>query len=184
MSEAGTAKSWFELQSLCVKRTKLMKPLVAVGISIALAAGAAAQGGAEAGDDTLRFYLGKSALVVLGEFTSEPFGYSAELGAAHWSADFRIDEVLKGARPAKETVGVDIVRSYWGSIREKNDRDRPAELKLGGKCILFLNAHGSTADVWFGVQPPFPSMIRSLRRLVSEAPDEERKGEGKADKSN
>jgi hypothetical protein len=84
------------------------------------------------GDDTLRSYLAKSDLVVLGEITSEPSEFMKEIGVANYVCDFKIAQVLKGNKPAGDTVRVNIVRF------ERDEEDRLVELKKGSKCILFL----------------------------------------------
>ena len=123
---------------------------------------------ADTGVDTLRFYLSKSDLVVLGEITSEPMGFVTELGFMNYVCDFRIEETLKGPKPSTETIDVSIV--IFGA-----PEDRPPGLKKGGRCILFLKEinRGSvhfwqTADVWFGFQRPNSSMASSLKRLAEQ----------------
>jgi hypothetical protein len=143
--------------------------VVAVTGVLALAAAAAANDG----DDTLRFYLAKSDLVVRGEIASEPSATSKEDGVVHHICEFHIAEVLKGKKPATDTITVNIIRF------EGDEADRLSELKKGGKCILFLKqASGQTpvwqtADFWFGVQRPSPWLARSLKRLADQ-------GQGKA----
>lgn len=123
---------------------------------------------ARCADETLRFYLSKAELVVLGEISSDISSFSEEVGAVHHRCDFQIAEVLRGNWLGEsKTIAVDIARF------ELNDADRLADLKKGYRCILFLNNQGNrktprwqTADVWFGVQYPSPSMAKSLRRLA------------------
>lgn len=45
---------------------------------------------ADDGDDILLFYLAKSDVVALGEFTSEPSRETSELDEIHYVADFKI----------------------------------------------------------------------------------------------
>ncbi len=122
---------------------------------------------ADDGDETLRFYLARSDLVVLGEIASEPSEFQKEIGVANYVCDFKIAQVLKGKRPARDTITVKIVRF------ERDEEDRFPEVKKGSKYILFLKhaANGETpvwktADFWFGVQRPSPWMARSLKRLA------------------
>jgi hypothetical protein len=117
-------------------------------------------------DDTLRFYLSKSQLVVLGTIPSTPFPIVSEAGVLLYSCDFEISEVLKGQTSVKN-LKVGIARFGFA------DEDRLPYLKKGAKCILFLKDTGTkgkpqwiTADFWFGVQHPSPSMARSLKRLA------------------
>jgi hypothetical protein len=124
-------------------------------------------------EETLRFYLSKSDVVVLGEFTSEPIVKISAEGVAHSQADFKIAQLLKWDAPTEtrvgETIKVHIVRF------EFEPADRLLELKKGGKCILFLECHDLqptpsyiTADTWFGVQRPSPGMAKSLSRLATD----------------
>src|SRR5262245_57231295 len=121
-------------------------------------------------DDTLRFFLVKSELVVVGEIASGLARASEEVGGVYYTCDFRIAEVLKGNKPVEETIRVTIARF------ELEEADRLPELKQGSKCILFLKNVGDgkrstwrTADLWFGVQRPSPAMARSLKRLAGMA---------------
>ena len=124
---------------------------------------------ADDSDDTLRSYLAKSDLVVLGEITSEPSEFRKEIGIANYVCDFKVADVLKGKLLAEKTLTVKIARF------ERDEDDRIPELKNGGKCILFLKraANGETpswktADFWFGLQRPSPWMARSLKRLAAQ----------------
>jgi hypothetical protein len=124
---------------------------------------------ADEGDDTLRSYLARSDLVVLGEIASEPGEFQKESGVANYVCDFRVTEVLKGTKPAGDSLTVNIRRF------EMDEADRLPELKKGSKCILFLKrAEGGetpawkTADFWFGFQRPSPWMARSLKRLAEQ----------------
>ncbi len=129
---------------------------------------------ADDGDDTLRFYLSQSDVVLLGEFTSALDAYTREAGVINYGGRFKIAEILKGdvlgQRRVGGTIGVCIVRF------EGSPADRLPELKQGGKCILFLKYHQQpnpyyiTADMWFGIQPPLPKMAESLGRLANERP--------------
>src|SRR5262249_24329833 len=124
---------------------------------------------ADDSDETLRFFLSKSDLVVLGEITSKPDGIVDEKGVWNYVCDFRIAEVLKGQKPGADTIRINIVRI------ELNNENRLPELKKGGKCILFLKKAGvgvepawQSADSWFGFQRPSPWMARSLKRLAGQ----------------
>jgi hypothetical protein len=132
---------------------------------LALACSAAA----DASDDTLRFYLAKSDLVVLGAIASDPRVFSKEDGVENHVCEFRIADVLKGPKPGADPITVNIVRF------EGDEEDRLPELRKGSKCILFLRSAGGgampawqTADFWFGVQRPSPWMARSLKRLAAQ----------------
>lgn len=147
-----------------------LRCMAALGLALVLPALTAA----DDGDDTLRFYLLKSDVVLLGEFTAAPLvGAIKEEGVIHYQAEFKISQLLKGEALGERRVGgtiqVDIVRF------EQEPQDRLLELKKGGKCILFLKCNDRqatpsyiTSDVWFGVQRPSPSMATSLSRLAPE----------------
>jgi hypothetical protein len=144
--------------------------LAALGLLLCLFAAPAR---ADDGDDTLRAYLAKSDVVLLGEFTSEPESFVREAGMVHYQADFKIAQLLKGKPLAERRVGgtikVNVVRAEF----EKDDR--LPELEKGGRCILFLKCNDRqptpsyiTVDLWFGVQRAWPTMAKSLARLAAE----------------
>jgi hypothetical protein len=146
-----------------------MRCMIALGLALALPGLVAARDS----EETLRFYLAKSDVVVAGEFTSEPVRKTPNKFTTHYQADFTITQLLKWEAPGKAQVGgvikVHVVRT------ELEDEDRLPELKKGGKCILFLECHDLkptpsyiTADVWFGVQRPSSWMAKSLARLATE----------------
>jgi hypothetical protein len=134
--------------------------------------GVPAVSAADDGDDTLRYYLSKSDLVVLGEIVSQPFGVMGELGVVNYLCDFKVEQLLKGKRPPGEELKVNIVRF------ESHKDDKFPGLRKGGRFILFLKdmrpakriPPWETADVWFGIQHPSPKMARSLARLAREGP--------------
>ena len=122
----------------------------------------------DAGDDTLRFYLEKSDLVVLGKITNIPIGVTSEIGVFRYVCEVEVAEVLKGD-PALvgETVRTTLSRFEMGKA------DRNPLIAKGAESILFLKkrkkgsipAYGS-ADFWFSVQYPSPRMALALKRLV------------------
>lgn len=120
-------------------------------------------------EDTLRYFLSKSDLVVLGEITTDTAGAQEEVGVVHYGCHFKIADVLSGNKPAEESIQVTITRF------ELHEADRLPELKKGCKCILFLRNVGpndrpmwETSDAWFGFQRPSPSMAKTLKRLAAE----------------
>jgi hypothetical protein len=128
--------------------------------------------------ETLRFYLAKSDVVVLGEFTSEPIRKGASKFGTDYQADFKIAQLLKWDAPgdtrAGATIKVHIVRTVLYAD-DFEPEDQLPELKKGGKCILFLECRDPqptpsyiTADVWFGVQRSSPWMAKSLARIATE----------------
>lgn len=128
-------------------------------------------------EETLRFYLSKSDVVVLGEFTSEPI-HKANKFTIHDQADFKIAQIIKWDAPGDTKAGATIKVHIVRAILHADDfepEDQLPELKKGGKCILFLECHDLkltpsyiTADIWFGVQRPSPWMAKSLARIVTE----------------
>lgn len=118
-------------------------------------------------DGSMLYFLERSDVVVLGQFTSKPIGEQTELGVIHYQADFQIARLIKGEPQDERRVGgtipVNITRL------ELEPEDKLPQLKKGGRAILFLKCHDRqpspsyvTADVWFGVQPPLPVMVDTL----------------------
>ena len=91
-----------------------MKTGMVLGAVLALASPAFA----DEGEDTLRFYLAKSDLVILAKIASAPKRASEEVGGVYYSCDFQIAEVLRGQKPAEDTIRVTIARFE----REEADR--------------------------------------------------------------
>ncbi len=123
----------------------------------------------DAGDDTLRSFLSKSELVVLGKITSEPIGIIEESGVPNYFCEFRVQDVIKGDGKLKDQViKVNITRF------EMDSKDKHPFIRKDGECILFLNSTASitpswvTADFWFGLQHPSPWMAQSLKRIAAE----------------
>ena len=88
---------------------------------------------ADEGDDTLRAYLAKSDLVVLGTITSEPAGIIDEIGVVNYSCQFKVSEVCKGDTKLKgKTIKVNIMRF------EMDKMDHHPLIKKNAECILFL----------------------------------------------
>ncbi len=122
---------------------------------------------ADADDDTLRFYLSKSDLVVIGKIVSEPRGVMLEAGVPNYLCDFEVEDVLKGNNKlAANVIKVNIMRF------ELDKKDRHPLIKKNSRSILFLKQQSegttpprATSDFWFGIQHPFPSMAESLKRL-------------------
>jgi hypothetical protein len=125
---------------------------------------------ADTSDDTLKFYLSKSDLVVVGRIVSEVGAVIWEFGVPNYICDFEIQDVIKGDENLKDKkIKVNIMRF------EMAEEDKHPLIKKDSKCILFLKKANKgntpewvTADVWFGIQHPFPWMIKSLKRLAKE----------------
>jgi len=147
--------------------------MIALGLALVLP-GLAVAGNLE---ETLRFYLSKSDVVVLGEFTSEPVHAKTKF-ASGGEADFKIAQLIKWDAPGETRVGESIKVHIVRAVLHGEDfepEDRLPEFKKGGKCILFLECRDLkptpsyiTADIWFGVQRPSPWMAKSLARIVTE----------------
>ena len=123
----------------------------------------------DSGDDTLKYYLSKSDRVVVGKITSDPIGIVDESFAPHYTCEFQVQDVLKGEGKWKgQVIKIDISRF------EMDAKDKHPLIKKDGECILFLKIAAPdtpswvTADIWFGVQHPSRSMVRSLKRLAVE----------------
>jgi hypothetical protein len=141
-----------------------------------LAAWSATTARADAGDDTLKYFLSKADLVVLGEVTRDPVGITSA-GSVTDFFDFKIAQVLKGKGPAEGTT-MKVSALYFTFDPE----DQPRELRKGGKCILFLKAAPpkvspawTTVDPWIGVQPASPFKARNLARLAADEVPEPKK---------
>jgi len=125
---------------------------------------------ADTSDDTLNFYLSKSDLVVVGKIVSEVGAVIDELGVPNYICDFEIQDVIKGDEGLKDrTIKINIMRF------EIDKEDKHPFIKKDSKCLLFLKKANEgntpaweTADFWFGIQHPFPTMIKSLKRLAKE----------------
>jgi hypothetical protein len=125
-------------------------------------------------DDTLRFFFTKSKLITVGEIVS--IGPS-EIACGESDSmvvrgfDVKITEVLRGDRPAKEPLSVEIVRFHdeWSS-----------EVKKGDKVVLFLRPMRDnrrpneppspwiSADKWFGMRPYSASLVNRLRMAAKQ----------------
>ena len=123
----------------------------------------------DSSDDTLTFYLSKSDIVIQGTILNEPAAMIREDGVPNFHCEVKVSDVLKGDPKLNGTnVNVNIVRF------EKDKEDHHPLIKKDAECILFLKqARDSsvgleTADVWFGVQHPFPWLARSLKRLAKQ----------------
>jgi hypothetical protein len=161
-------------RSAALKGDCSMRYMIALGFALVLPSLVVA------GDleETLRFYLSKSDVVLLGEFTSEPSRKGASKFGTHYQADFKIAQLLKWDAPGETKVGATIKVHIVRAVLHEDDfepEDQLPELKKGGKCILFLECHDLkptpsyiTADIWFGVQRPSPWMAKSLARIATE----------------
>jgi len=117
-------------------------------------------------DDTAKFYLSKSDVVLHGTMLEGPLVFHGSSGIYNHSRKFKVSDVLKGDSTLKgTTVRVNIISIGFADplIHTKNT-----------ECILFLKQspnnvpHLETADFWFGIQYPFPWMIKSLKRLAKQ----------------
>lgn len=124
----------------------------------------------DGGDETLKFFLSKSDLVVMGKFTAEPDGHTTHPGVLQYLCEFQIQDVLKGNTGLKNQA-IKLVLTCF----EVTSEDKHPLVNKDGECILFLNQAPPqnkppwrSADFWFGVQPPSPTMAASLKRLAVE----------------
>ena len=123
----------------------------------------------DSGDDTLAYYLSKSALVVMGSLQNPSGGARDEMGVISYAGEFRVDYVLKGDAALKGSTIRIALRRY-----ELDEKDRHPLIKHEGDCILFLRKAEAnqdaweTVDYWFGVQPASAAMARALKRLAKD----------------
>ena len=136
--------------------------LIAAGLLLPLVAHA------DHSDDTLKFYLAKSDLVVLGTIKNEPVGNTSVAAVVGYDCNVEVADVLKGDQTLKgKTIRLGIVRF------ESGENDQYPPIKKNTKCILFLKQFGApeekswgTTDLWFSVQYPNSMMAKSLKRLA------------------
>jgi hypothetical protein len=121
-------------------------------------------------EETPRYYLAKSDVVVVGEFTSEPVVQEKTEEIHHYQADCKISQIVKWEAPEKNRVGDTIKVNVLLDAQE-----RLPELKKGGKCLLFLECYHLkptpsyiTADIWFGVQRPSARLANTLTGVVAQ----------------
>lgn len=122
------------------------------------------------GDETLRFFLAKSDLVVSGTINSNSVVVTTDPGIPNYLFEFQVDDVLKGEVGLKGKLIRVSIRRFEGG---RNWKGHPL-LKDGAQCILFLRGvkppslpAWREADPWFSVQPANPSMTESLKRLAA-----------------
>lgn len=124
---------------------------------------------ADSGDETLNRWLDSADLVFQCVFENQSITSVHELIVHHHHFDVKVSKVIKGEpNLLGETVPVQIVRF------ERDENDRNSLLKKGETCILFLkntapgdHPYWTSSDMWFSVQPSFPSMLNSLSRLAT-----------------
>jgi hypothetical protein len=127
---------------------------------------------ADHSDDTLRYYLSKTELCIVGTIASEPIGVVDEAGVVNYTCHMAVLEVLAGELKGK-AIHVNLIR------RETGEEDRPPNLKKDAKCILFLKAQPrsvppwATVDFWFGYQPYSSTLAGAIKRVAkaAEPPD-------------
>ena len=119
---------------------------------------------ADEDDDTLRFYLAKSPLVISGDIAS-PVRMTQIKNMTYYSFDLKVREVAKGELSEGRTVHI---RIHWA---EHYLVEESTYLKEGSSCILFLkplkikgpdNSNWQSSALWFGAQP---YMLQRLKKL-------------------
>lgn len=135
----------------------------------------------DAGEDTRRFYLSKSSLVVSGEIVGLLPSMSSGLGVVGYGIGLKVAKVLKGELPkerpkaflpSKKPEDKDV---FWVSLAQADTRPLPF-VKKGQPVILFLREGISEdkkkvwqeADPWFAVQRGNLIMEELLERVVKE----------------
>ncbi|HUY91209.1 MAG TPA: hypothetical protein VMV10_20895 [Pirellulales bacterium] len=122
---------------------------------------------ADDGDDTLRYYLSKSSLVVSGKIVEGPRARILS-GVIYVSLKLKVTKVIKGEADGDILVGLTRYRS--------KDEPLPEVMKKPGSVILFLNKGKLNpeiggwvgADPWFAIQPYNSVLERSLARVHAE----------------
>lgn len=126
---------------------------------------------ADDGDDTLRYYLSKSSLVVSGEITEGPRMTFMDASVIRYSFRLKITKIMKGSvkeNELKDGLGVSAIHP------EIDKRERLAFVKKGERVILFLREREDKfggwegVDPWFGVQQHNELMEDALERLHAE----------------
>jgi len=130
-------------------------------ISLIVIALAAAQfAWCQPGDDTLRFYLSKSNMVIAGEMQE---GICSTSSFQACSFSIRVDEAFKGGAVRGDIVAFQ-TESFWG------DYALPCHAEHA-KCIVFLTpgketGHWKVADPWFGMQNYSSFLATSIKRTL------------------
>ena len=123
----------------------------------------------DADDEISKFFLSKSDLVVMGRITAEPFPFMDEVGVPNYLCEFQIKDVIKGDVEMKDQLIKLVITRI-----ELVPADKHPLIKKDGECILFLKKAPPqnkpswvSADFWFSVQHPSPTMAASLKRLAA-----------------
>lgn len=118
---------------------------------------------ADADDDTLRHYLSKSEVVVVGQVTDGLQRIGVDFGSAYpvrvVEFEFKVSDGIKGKIAAKQTINVTVTRAV---------DIEPWIPRQGNRFVLFLKPSGkswTSADKWFGVQPHSEAFVTHLKRL-------------------
>ena len=121
---------------------------------------------ADDSDDTLRFYVKKSDIIVSGAVVSEPKGLVDESGIINWVCTFKVAETLHGSKPDAEMIDVNIVRF------EIDAKDKPSYLKKDAEHTVQECRQGETArkpPISGSIQPPDDE--RSIKKLAIKQAD-------------
>ncbi|MHC5010565.1 MAG: hypothetical protein ACYTG6_06375 [Planctomycetota bacterium] len=132
---------------------------------------------ADAGDDTLQSWLKRSDVVVDATLRSIDGPEYGEAGVANYSAVLDVHAYAKGTLPPppeEALVPGEEPRPRVAIVRfEMEEADRLPYLKAGARVVLFLKTMSAgtfpshqTCDVWFGVQPHGPWLVRRLGELA------------------
>jgi len=123
------------------------------------------------GDDTLRYYLSKSSLVVSGDIIDGPRIVSTETSVNRYSFRLKVTKIIKGGiheNALKDGLPVGTIHP------ETNKAESLAFVKKGERVIVFLRERQDKlggwegADPWFGVQQYNEIMEDALERLYAE----------------
>lgn len=119
-------------------------------------------------DDTLKHYLSKADVVVVGEVTDgwQRIGIHTDLPYAVRATgfEFAVSAWIKGKVAAKQTIRVTVTRAH----DIEHGHWTPAQ---GEKLVLFLRPSGDSwvsADQWFGAQPYSQALVEHLKRVQAQ----------------
>jgi hypothetical protein len=143
---------------------------LAAAVTLAVVGFLPERAAADDGDGTLRGWLAGADVVLDATVEALDGPHFLEAGVANYPATLRVHAWIKGTAPeARDPLRVTVVRF------EGNAADALPHLKKGARVVLFLRAQKPgnapalvTADMWSGVQPHGPWLVRRLTALQRE----------------
>jgi hypothetical protein len=119
---------------------------------------------AASGDDTLRYFIRNSDIIVCGTIVSEVIGKQDEVGVKIYQLTVEISEIIHGTSPGKVQFSFNVTRF------ELRPGDELPYMKKGSKCIFCLkkDPYWHEADMWFCAQPYNSHMASRIKELAKE----------------